>query len=162
LSNQNIYFICGVSGCGKSTIGKLLAKSLDIPFADGDDFHPTENIDKMKSGQALNDHDRKGWLESIHNYTSKDENSIVIACSALKEKYRTILTGEAKKSIHWIFLLGSFELIHERMLNRNGHFMPDALLKSQFDILEVPDYALKIDISASQQNIVEKIIEHTR
>ena len=162
MSSQNIYFICGVSGCGKSSIGKLLANQLNVKFADGDDFHPSANIAKMKTGQALDDNDRKGWLESIHSFASKNEDSVVIACSALKEKYRTILRGKTNKSIHWIFLLGSYDLIHERMLNREGHFMPDALLKSQFDILEVPDYALKIDISASQQNIVDKIIHHTR
>ncbi len=140
----------------------MLAEKLNIAYIDGDDFHPPSNIEKMKSGKALDDNDRKGWLESIHDHISKSEESIVVACSALKEKYRTILKGRSTKPIHWIFLIGSFELIHKRMAKRTGHFMPNALLQSQFDALEVPDYALKIDIRASQQDIVNKILENTR
>ncbi len=162
LSIQNIYFICGVSGCGKSTIGSSLASELNIEYIDGDNFHPLSNIEKMKSGKALDDNDRKGWLDAIHSYISKNEKSVVIACSALKEKYRKILKSNLNKSVHWIFLLGSFELIRERMLARKGHFMPDALLQSQFDILEVPDYAIKIDISMGQREIVDIIIQKTK
>jgi len=140
----------------------MLADKLFIEFKDGDDFHPESNIKKMKSGEALNDEDRKGWLESIHSYITENDKSVVIACSALKEKYRSIIKGSSDRKIHWIFLLGDFDLIHDRMKNREGHFMPEALLQSQFDILEVPDYALKIDIRASQEKIVDKIIEDAR
>jgi carbohydrate kinase (thermoresistant glucokinase family) len=110
----------------KTTVGLRLAEHLNYEFIDGDDFHPIENIDKMKSGQALNDDDRKNWLESIHSYISKSNNSIVIACSALKEKYRKTLVGKSEKIFHWIFLLGDFETIKKRMLSRTGHFMPDS------------------------------------
>ncbi|MEM9549006.1 MAG: NADP-dependent phosphogluconate dehydrogenase [Bacteroidota bacterium] len=158
---QKIYFICGVSSCGKSTIGTLLAKKLGATFIDGDDFHPESNIQKMASGHALNDEDRFDWLKSINAYLAQSSQSIVVACSALKEKYRKILVEDLHKKIHWIFLLGSIELISDRMRRRENHFMPSTLLQSQFDILEVPDYAIKIDIKDTQHEIINKIIQQT-
>lgn len=162
MNNQNIYFICGVSGCGKSTIGKLLASSLEIMFRDGDDFHPQTNIDKMKSGRPLDDDDRQGWLEAIHEYIASTDQSVIIACSALKEKYRNILMGSLNTTIHWIFLDGSYELIYSRMKKRENHFMPEELLRSQFDILDIPAYALKIDIERNEDEIVKIITEKTK
>lgn len=161
MKKKEIYFICGVSGCGKTTIGKLLAEELGIDFIDGDDFHPQENIDKMQSGNALNDDDRKGWLIAINKYLHETENSTVIACSALKEQYRKLLISKSLKNYHWVFLNGGFELIRERMRQRMGHFMPDNLLKSQFDILDIPEYALTFDIEASPETIVNNIIHNT-
>ena len=159
---SDVFFICGVSGCGKSTIGSALADQLNIEFRDGDEFHPEENITKMASGQPLNDQDRKGWLESINRFVALNEKPIVIGCSALKEDYRRILSQKIDRKIHWIFLMGSYELILERMKNREGHFMPESLLQSQFDIFEIPDYALKIDISDSKEEIVTTIIKQTQ
>lgn len=161
MSNQKIYFICGVSGSGKSTVGKLLAKKLNVAFIDGDDFHSQDNIKKMKAGNALNDEDRKGWLTSIHNYINQSENSIVCACSALKEKYRKTLLSNSNKTYYWIFLNGKKEVIHKRMQKRKGHFMPENLLSSQFDILEIPSYALTFSINKTPNFIVEKIIQKT-
>ena len=159
---SDVFFICGVSGCGKSTIGSALANQLDINFRDGDDFHPEENISKMVSGHPLNDQDRKGWLESINKFVISYEKPIVIGCSALKEDYRSILSQNIDRKIHWIFLEGSFDLILQRMKSREGHFMPETLLQSQFDILDIPDYALKIDISKSKEQIVATIIKQTQ
>lgn len=149
----------GVSGVGKSTVGNLLSKELRIPYFDGDDFHPKENILKMSKGEPLNDNDRFGWLKTL-NKLAKDQlkgNSCVIVCSALKEKYRTILSDEIENNTKWIHLVGSFELISERMKQRSNHFMSIELLKSQFEILEYPKKAIKASINLTPVEIVEAI-----
>ncbi len=149
----------GVSGCGKSTIGKLLSEGLKIPFFDGDDFHPESNVAKMSSGQALNDDDRQGWLETLNDLGKKQltKDSCVIVCSALKQKYRDILSRNIQSETKWVHLSGSFEQIFERVNSRPNHFMPSELLKSQFDILENPEDALQIDISLTPEHIIKTI-----
>ena len=141
----------GVSGSGKSTFGKLWAAERGIPFVDGDDFHPEANIQKMASGQALNDQDRQGWLEAIHQYVLPfaRTSGIVVACSALKNQYRTLLSRGLERQVVWVYLHGSFELILQRMQDRSEHFMPAALLQSQFDTLEIPKDAIILDIRES-------------
>lgn len=149
----------GVSGVGKSTIGNLLAATLNIPFFDGDDYHPESNILKMSKGEALNDIDRLGWLQTLNKLALKHttNNGCVIVCSALKEKYRDILSVNIQENLKWIFLHGTFNQITERINNREGHFMSSSLLKSQFDILEEPKNAIKVDISLTPNNIIEMI-----
>ncbi|WP_452230783.1 NADP-dependent phosphogluconate dehydrogenase [Lacinutrix sp. MEBiC02404] len=156
---KKVIFIMGVSGCGKSTIGKLLAQELDIPFFDGDDFHPKANIKKMSSGEALNDNDRQGWLETLNALAKKQrtKNSCVIVCSALKQKYRDILSLNIEAQTKWVYLSGTFNQIYNRMHKRSDHFMPSELLQSQFDTLEEPKDALKIDISTTPENIIKTI-----
>ena len=149
----------GVSGCGKSTIGKLLAQDLDIPFFDGDDFHPESNITKMSNGQPLNDNDRQGWLETLNDLAKKqiENNSCVIVCSALKQKYRDTLNFGIKNQTEWIHLKGTFDQIYNRMQSRADHFMPSDLLKSQFETLENPNSAISIDIGLTPKQIIKKI-----
>jgi len=150
----------GVSGSGKSTIGNLLSEKLNIPFFDGDDFHPVANVNKMKSGQALNDSDRWPWLETIHTFVSTQlkTESVVIACSALKESYREVLTKELTNQAVWIYLDGDFDLILKRMSERKGHFMPNKLLSSQFETLEIPNYGIRQSIIEEATEIVNQLI----
>lgn len=154
-------FIMGVSGVGKSTIGKLVSKKLSYPFFDGDDFHPEKNIEKMAEGKPLTDDDRYQWLVNLNNLAKEQLrfNSCVIACSALKESYRNILKSDIENQVKWIFLNGSFDRIFNRIKQRKDHFMPGSLLKSQFDTLEKPLDALTIDVEMSPDKISEIIVD---
>ena len=160
VNTARLIVVMGVSGSGKSTIGKELASKLDLEFLDADDFHPEENVQKMASGKPLDDTDRAGWLERLNGVLLEYRpTGVVLACSALKEAYREILSRNiGKESIIWVLLSGSYEQIHNRMKARNAHFMPSTLLRSQFETLEVPDYALEVSIVHSPQVIVAEIL----
>lgn len=149
--------IMGVSGCGKSSVARNLSKQFALPFLEGDDFHPQANIDKMQAGYALNDEDRLPWLESLNQEMINNPAGSVLACSALKSKYREILSLDLDDFII-VFLKGSFDLIRKRMMERKDHFMPIDLLRSQFDTLEEPDHCIMIDITKSVDEITEEII----
>ncbi|MCF7560339.1 gluconokinase [Sabulilitoribacter multivorans] len=150
--------IMGVSGCGKTTIGELLSKKSNLPFYDADDFHPSSNIEKMKNNIALTDGDRKPWLELLSENIEQWElnGGAILACSALKESYRQILSSKIK-NINWVYLSGTFDEINARLEKRNNHYMKSTLLKSQFDTLEVPSYGIHISITNSKENIVSII-----
>ena len=151
--------LMGVSGSGKSTLGKILAKKLNGFFIEGDELHPKKNIQKMSNGIPLSDNDRYCWLKKIKNEIlsfSKNEQLIVVSCSALKEKYREIIQGE--KKIFWIFLYSKYKLIYSRIKKRKNHFMNEKLLKSQFEDLEIPSYGLHINVKEKIDTIIEKII----
>ena len=156
-----VIYIMGVAGSGKSTIGIKLSEATAIPFFDADDFHPPANKEKMKAGKPLNDDDRKGWLSTINELAKENsqKSGAIIACSALKEKYRNQLSEGIKSTVHWIILQGSFSLIQERMKARKDHFMPAGLLQSQFDTLETPEYAVVMDIKNDPDEIVADIIK---
>lgn len=160
--NHKIYYIMGVSGSGKSTIGELLSTRLDIPFYDSDLFHPPANIEKMSKGIPLNDDDRQPWLQAIHDFVVKElpNGSLIIATSALKESYRKTLDGDLPKDqVRWIFLFGSYELLYQRISNRVGHFMPESLLQSQFDTLELPHRnVIAVNVNQTPEEIVNEII----
>ncbi|MBP7801339.1 MAG: NADP-dependent phosphogluconate dehydrogenase [Saprospiraceae bacterium] len=157
-----IYFVMGVSGSGKTTIAQRLSELKNIPLFDADDFHSTENKAKMSAGQPLNDEDRKGWLDTLNKLAIKQSHAdgAVIACSALKESYRKILTQRVPVDVRWIVLMGGFELIHQRMTARVDHFMPAGLLTSQLESMEYPPYGIHIDISHSPSGMMDLILHN--
>jgi gluconokinase len=151
--------IMGVSGCGKTTIGCRLAKQLGWRFIESDNFHSNENVQKMASGIPLTDEDRQPWLDSLHAALvdcSRTNQSLVMACSALKEKYRQVLKSDIKNII-FIYLKGDYDLIWQRMKTRQ-HFMKPEMLRSQFEALEEPLDAIVIDISRSPDQMIEDIL----
>ena len=156
---SSILVIMGVSGSGKTTIGQLLSAELICSFIDGDDFHPPVNIKKMSSGEALTDEDRWPWLEiltdKIQEYIQQ-EQSMVLACSALKKSYREILCVE-RELVQFIYLKGNYATILRRMQSRENHFMTKSLLQSQFATLEEPEDAIVVDISPSPSEILKSI-----
>lgn len=132
--------LMGVSGTGKSTVGLALAQAMQAKFIDGDDLHPRQNIRKMASGQALNDDDRLPWLERISDviFSLEQKNETgVLVCSALKKRYRDQLR-HGNNNVRFLWLKGDYACVLDRMRQRQGHFMPEALLQSQFAALELP------------------------
>lgn len=150
----------GVAGCGKTTVGKSLAKHLGWDFYDADDFHPAENIAKMTDGIPLDDADRSPWLASLHILISScliQNRPSVLACSALKESYRQqMLAGNDGAQI--VFLKGNYDSIWSWLSMRNDHYMKPQMLQSQFETLEEPTNALTLDISKSVNDIVQEIL----
>jgi len=154
------FIVMGVSGCGKTSVGKALADSLGWDFYDADDFHPPENVAKMANGTPLDDSDRAPWLASLHDMISSKLTADapgVLACSALKERYRRQLM-DGNHDVQIIYLKGSYDLIWSRMEERTDHYMKPQLLKSQFKALEEPSNALTIDISMPVDEIVQEIL----
>lgn len=154
-----IYIVMGVSSAGKTVVGQKLARRLEIPFYDGDKFHPQENIEKMESGRPLNDRDRRPWLETLAQKIADWHASggAVLACSALKKRYRDVLTS--RQAAQFIYLKGPIPLIAERMVDRKGHFMPEELLESQFEALEEPSEAITVSIEPPPEEIVSDILQ---
>ena len=148
----------GVSGSGKTTIGRALADELSFDFFDGDDYHHLENIKKMKEGTPLNDNDRYPWLIKLNGLLiGRRDQGCILACSALKESYRQQLTKGIDETVQLVYLKGAFTTIYDRMQSREDHFMPTALLQSQFAVLEEPKNALIIDVTLSLEEIIKKI-----
>jgi carbohydrate kinase (thermoresistant glucokinase family) len=163
----SILVVMGVSGSGKSTIGSQLALQLHWEFEDGDWFHPARNIDKMHAGLPLTDEDRAPWLIAIADFIDQARLSgrhAVVACSALKRRYRTVIVGN-RPDVRLIYLKGSVEMIGRRIAARHEHFMPQSLLQSQFDALEEPgsdEHPLVVSIEPRPREIVAKILDALR
>ncbi|TCJ17705.1 gluconokinase [Flaviaesturariibacter flavus] len=155
-----IVIVMGVTGSGKSTIGKLLARRLSLPFFDADDYHSPENIRKMSQGIPLTDADRMPWLQRLARLlATREQGGAVLACSALREIYRRHLRQDLRQEPIWILLDGPEAVLRSRLKRRQGHYMAPELLASQLEALERPPYALCIPIGQEPDAIVSTILE---
>ncbi|MEU1477523.1 gluconokinase [Streptomyces sp. NPDC001668] len=156
MSTPKVVVVMGVAGTGKTTIGPLLAARLGVPYAEGDDFHPPANIAKMSAGTPLTDDDRWPWLDAIGSWAhGRAGLGGVVSCSALKRSYRDRLRAEAP-GVVFVHLAGDRSLIEDRMSHRQGHFMPTALLDSQFATLQPlqeDEAGVVVDVSGSPEEI---------
>jgi gluconokinase len=154
-----VIILMGVSGAGKTTVGKRLAEALGWRFLEGDDFHPLANVKKMAAGIPLTDEDRMPWLERLRELIAEvlaRGEDAVLACSALKRSYRQLLTVDPAR-VWWVYLWAPREVIASRLAARTGHFMPLALLGSQLETLEMPEDALQVDVTPGPDEVVAAI-----
>ncbi|MEM0989181.1 MAG: gluconokinase [Pseudomonadota bacterium] len=158
--------VMGVTGCGKTTVGALLAGRLGAVFLDGDDYHPEANVEKMSEGIPLTDDDRWPWLDRLGEVIEEavaDRGRVVLACSALRRVYRDRLTQGCREAPLFIHLAGGRELIHGRMAARREHYMPVALLDSQIATLEpieADENALEVEVDAPADDVVARVLNH--
>ena len=163
-ASTDIHVVMGVSACGKSTVGRLLAQARAATYLDGDDFHPPENVARMAAGQPLTDADRQGWLAALSARLAQARaasEGVVLSCSALKRRYRDVLRQGAPELV-LVFLHGSRELLAARIAARTDHYMPSSLLDSQLATLEAPladESALAFDVVLAPQQIVDGILK---
>lgn len=160
LTDCRVIILMGPMGCGKTHIGKCLARKTGWPFYDGDDFHPPANVEKMRAAIALSDEDRRPWLiclkKQINTWLDTKQSSI-LACSALKQAYRHTL-GVDQEKIVTVYLKGSYQLLKSRIADRQHAYMPGNLLRSQLDALEEPQGGLRVDIALRPEEIVTRIM----
>lgn len=153
--------VMGVSGCGKSTVGRALAARMGVNFVEGDALHSEQNVAKMAAGMPLNDADRHGWLQAVAEQISNptaEASGVVASCSALKRSYRDLLRAGAP-DLRFVFLHGEPSLLAARMAARSGHYMPTSLLQSQLDTLEPPgddEAPIALDIAEPAETLVER------
>ncbi|MEV6588586.1 gluconokinase [Streptomyces acidicola] len=161
MRSPHVVVVMGVAGTGKTTIGPLLAARLGVPYAEGDDFHPPANIAKMSAGVPLDDTDRWPWLDAIGAWAhGRAGLGGVVSCSALKRSYRDRLLAAAPELV-FVHLIGDRELVGERMTHRQGHFMPTALLDSQFATLQpllAEEPGVAVDVAGTPEEITERAV----
>ena len=155
-----IVVLMGVSGSGKTTVGQILARDLGWTFIEADDYHPAANVEKMRGGTPLNDEDRRPWLAALRQRVDaacESGENVILACSALKHAYQDYLERDDPACVEYVYLHGSEELIRKRLAARKGHFMNPALLHSQFETLEPPDNAVRVDVAPAPEVIAAEI-----
>lgn len=157
--------VMGVSGCGKSTVGHLLAGRLAVPFVEGDDLHSAANVAKMAAGQPLTDEDRVGWLQALSQRLQqavRHDQGVVVACSALKKAYRDVLRQGAP-DVLFVHLQGSADILAQRLQQRTAHYMPATLLQSQLAILEPPqadETAMTLDMLMPPEQQCKQVMQY--
>ncbi|MGW1839359.1 gluconokinase [Streptomyces sp. BBFR2] len=165
MSTPHVIVVMGVAGTGKTTIGPLVARALGVTYAEGDDFHPPANIAKMSAGTPLDDADRGPWLDAIGAWAhGQAGHGGVVSCSALKRHYRDRLRAAAP-DVLFLHLTGDRALIERRMAERKGHFMPTALLDSQFATLEplgADERGVAVDVSGTPEEIAARAADALR
>jgi gluconokinase len=152
--------LMGVTGVGKTTVGQILAAKTGWPLYDADAYHSPANVEKMRAGIPLTDDDRWPWLDRLNALLREAESrgeSAILACSALKQRYRDRLQ-QGLRSVRWVYLKGDIELIRSRLRERKGHYMNPALLQSQFDALEPPSGALIVDVADEPEALVQQVL----
>jgi len=150
----------GVCGCGKSSVGKLLAAHFNCRFVEGDDFHPADNVTKMRAGIALEDQDRWPWLEALAAQL-RSSQAVVMSCSALRKSYRDFLRDKSGQPLIFLCLTGSRSILLQRLQSRQGHYMPASLLDSQLSAFQSPDLeenVAMLSLEQALQDIVGKAI----
>ncbi|KAF3939499.1 hypothetical protein ABW19_dt0207232 [Dactylella cylindrospora] len=164
---RHVWVVTGPAGCGKSSVAAFLAKSLDLPYIEGDDYHPIENVKKMSAGIPLNDEDRWGWLDTLRHKASEELDSgakgCVVTCSALKRRYRDFIRqvgeNEVGIAVRFVYLRADVELLIQRVKARKNHFMKDDMVRSQFVALEEPDSSepdvISVDVSGTLTEVQE-------
>ncbi len=150
--------VMGVSGCGKTTVGRLLARHLEVPFIEGDELHPPRNVELMAAGIALNDEDRAGWLDAVAAELARRPEGAVASCSALRRRYRDRLRRMVP-ALRFVHLRGDRAVLEERLAQRRGHYMPPTLLESQLQTLEPPsadEQPLELDITEPAEALARR------
>ncbi|MGQ9424483.1 gluconokinase [Gilvimarinus sp. F26214L] len=158
---MTILVIMGVSGSGKTTLGQKLADYFRWPFYEGDRMHPRSNVEKMSRGVPLTDDDRQPWLAAVRGLIEEKiarGRSAVLTCSALKQSYRDYLAAGIEDTVTFVYLKAPFDLLHERIVQRRGHYMPAGLLASQFEILEEPRDAITVDASQDPDSAFQQLV----
>ena len=164
-TGQQVIIVMGVTGCGKSSLGREIARCLNAPFLEGDEFHPEANIAKMSAGIPLTDDDRIGWLDTLAGeigQKSQEGASVVTSCSALKKKYRTQLNDVSGHNILYVFMDGPKEVIASRLGQRKGHYMPPSLLDSQLEALEPPggdERVIRVDLRKTIAEMLAEVMD---
>lgn len=159
------FVVMGVSGCGKSSVGEALAEATGLTFIDGDDLHPPSNIAKMSAGTPLDDADRAPWLKAVGQALAREDGSVAIGCSALKRAYRDIIRAEAVEEVHFLHLAAPKAVLAKRVAARKGHFMPPALLDSQYaalEQLEADETGTVLDIAQPLDKVVGDAVAYVR
>lgn len=155
--------VMGVAGCGKSSLGQRCATALGLPLLEGDDFHPEENVRKMRNGLPLDDSDRAAWLDTLASRLAAHPEGVVLTCSALRQRYRNHLRAAAP-GLRFVFLSLTPEQARERVAARPSHLFPVSLVASQFDTLESPEHesgVLTLDAMRPLDELVEATVEWT-